>query len=153
MFTVIPNLFSILGLCVTPEKDNSQTLITISDSNADKKSASKTSSKRTDRNAQSLREEKYKKEMFSKYIKRNEPNHKSARAVKWVIVVVWVAFCGVFLYCAINPPREPLAMLYSLLSLSLGGFAAFFRPIVKSIVPMFDKHVEKEEDILIQILK
>ena len=95
-----------------------------------------------------MREEKRKQKEF---LERYKPYLISDIAVKWIIVFVFVAFVVVFLFCALNPPDSPYKMFYSGIILGLGGLSTFFTRIIKSIVPMFDKYVEKETDIFIQI--
>lgn len=151
MFTVIPNLFHILELCVNPQKENSEIVITISDC-AEVKNGSKKNVIATENEKQLLREERRKQKYLEEQIKRNKPNRVSERIVNWIMVAIFIAFCGVFLFSVLNPPDTPIKMLYSFLSLTLAGVAAFFTKIIKSMGEMFGKHVTREEDVFIQIM-
>ena len=151
MFTVIPNLFHILGLCVDPEKENNKIIIEISNC-AEKTSSVKVKNQKSDAVKKSLRKERQQQNNYEKLHKMNKPKHVSAIIVNWILVAIFVAFCGVFLFSVLNPPEEPLQMAYSFLSLTLAGMAAFFTKTIKSISEMFGKSVSKEEDVIIQII-
>jgi hypothetical protein len=149
IFSVIPLLFGIIGLDVDPVREDNKIAITIEALDIAKNSGSSAKGEKADK---SKRNEYHVKTASEEYHHASKPYRVSDIITKWIVVAVFLAFCGVIIYGILFPPKTLLGVIYDLVAIGLAGAANFFFKVTQSIVPMFDKYVEKEADLYIEII-
>jgi hypothetical protein len=149
VFSVIPLLFGILGIDVDPCRDDNQITIIIGAHDAAKEREVREKSEKSGKNK---RGRHHTRTVNEEYRSANKAYRVSDLLTKWIVVITFLAFSGVIIYGVLSPPDTLLGVIYGIAAIGLAGAANFFFKVTQSIVPMFDKYVEKETDLYIEII-